>query len=179
MFFSLVISFSFSSIFLTSSCSLVSNYSSEIFVESVIDGDTFLSNNSKYRVLGIDSPETYDSSNNFKPTSGPQYFYGTLAKEKAKELLSQTKVNIEALKKDKYDRWISKVTMKNGLDFSSYMIKNGYAIVRYISPIKSSNFYYYDSDYINYLYDLQNYAKINKIGFWSESNEVLKKIYPK
>ncbi|WP_406602187.1 thermonuclease family protein [Mesomycoplasma moatsii] len=172
-------SFSFFSISFTNSCNLVSHYSSEIFIENVIDGDTFLSNDSKYRILGIDTPETYDSSSNFKPTSGPQYFYGTLAKEKARELLGQTKVDIEALKKDKYDRWISKVTMKNGLDFSSYMIKNGYAIVRYISPIKSSYFYYYDSDYIDHLYDLQNYAKINKMGFWSESNAVLKKIYPK
>ncbi len=87
-------------------------------------------------------------------------------------------VEVETSKEDKYHRKIAKVTLDNGLDYGSYMIKNGFAIVRYISTIKNNYFYYYDTDYVNNLYDLQDYAKKNKKGFWSESEATLRKIFP-
>ena len=171
--------FSLFSIFISNSCNkIISNYGSVITIDNIIDGDTFETNNEKYRVLGIDTPETFDSSNNFEETTGPQYFYGALAKTKAKEMLLKKEVEIECLKKDKYDRWITKITLDNYLDFGSYMVANGYAIVRYISPIKNNYFYYYDANYIDNLYNLQEEAKVKKLGFWSESQETLKQIYP-
>lgn len=58
------------------------------------------------------------------------------------------------------------------------MVKNGYAVVRYISPIKNNIFYYYDYYYIDNLYQLQEKAKRNKKGFWTENNQILDKIFP-
>ena len=68
--------------------------------------------------------------------------------------------------------------MSSGIDFASYMISNGLAIVRYISPNKNNPFYYYDLQYINQLNELQEEAKQNKKGFWKEPNEIFKNIYP-
>lgn len=170
-----VLSFSF-----TISCNVISNYSKTIYIDDVIDGDTFISQKDKYRILGIDTPETYNFSNNqFVPSSGPQFFYGSVAKNKAKQLLKNKNVEIESIKNDKYERKITKVELENGIDFSSYMVKNGYAIVRYISSNKSNPFYYYDYNYVDNLYKLQDEAIQNKVGFWSEPIEILKKIYPK
>ncbi len=166
------------SIFFTSSCNLISDFSRYITITEVIDGDTFNSLNDRYRILGIDTPETYDSNNNFQPTSGPQYFYGTKAKEHAKRILSNRQVEVEIIKKDKYNRNIVKVNLDYDLDFGSYMIRNGYAIVRYISSNKNSPFYFSDINYINNLYSLENEAKQNKLGFWSEPETIFKKIFP-
>ncbi|MBR2022218.1 MAG: thermonuclease family protein [Mycoplasmataceae bacterium] len=155
---------------LTSSCSLISNYSIQISVDKVIDGDTFETNNEKYRILGIDTPELNEDSN-------IQYFYAQIAKEKAIKLLQNRFVVYEHFKNDKYDRKIVKITLDNGQDFASYMIENGYGIVRYISKNKSNPFYYYDHEYIDNLYNLQDKAEKNKAGFWNESIENIKKIY--
>ncbi|MBD5423310.1 MAG: nuclease [Mycoplasma sp.] len=167
-----------SSIFFVSSCSLISDYSSNILVSNVIDGDTFESDNKKYRILGIDTPEVYDSKNNFLPTTGLQYFYGKLASNVASELLLNKWIEIESLKTDNYNRLITKVTINNKIDFSSYMVKNGYAKVRYISNNKNSLFYYYDNEYINNLNMLEEEAKLNKRGFWRETKDNINKIYP-
>lgn len=159
------------------SCNVISNYSTEILVTRIIDGDTFESKNSKYRILGIDTPETYDSNNNFKPTTGSQFFYGTQAKNIARNKLQNQYVEIESLKTDKYNRKIARVSV-NGNDFASYMIQNGYAIVRYISTNKNNPFYYYDQYYVENLYRLQEEAKQNKKGFWIEPSNVIKQIFP-
>lgn len=156
---------------LTSSCSLISNYSIQISVNKVIDGDTFEANNEIYRVLGIDTPELNENSN-------VQYFYAQIAKEKAIELLQNRFIVYEYLKNDKYDRKISRITLDNGQDFASYIIENGYGVVRYISKNQSNPFYYYDYKYIDNLYYLQDKAERNKVGFWNESIENIKKIYP-
>lgn len=166
-------------IFCISCSSLISNYENNIYIEKVIDGDTFSSNNHSYRILGIDTPETYDSNNNFNPTSGPQYYYGTKAKNKAIELLNKKYVNAEIVKQDKYNRYVARITMDNNIDFASYMVYNGLAIVRYLSTNKKSPFYYYDLQYINELNNLQQEAKINKRGLWKENSNTLKQIYPK
>lgn len=167
------------SLFVTNSCSqIISNYELDINVEKVVDGDTFISKNNSYRILGIDSPETFDSSNNFTQTTGSQFFYGNIAKKIAKKILENHNIKVETLKSDKYNRLISRVTLDNEIDFGSYMIENGYAIVRYISPSKYNQFYYYDNFYIENLYNLQSTARKNKKGFWTENLDTLKKIYP-
>jgi endonuclease YncB( thermonuclease family) len=54
--------------------------SDSIYISEVIDGDTFQdSENIRYRLLGVDTPESFDSSNNFLPTKGLQKFYASKA----------------------------------------------------------------------------------------------------
>lgn len=160
------------------SCSLVSNYQETVFVNKIIDGDTFSSNNKTFRILGIDTPETFDWETK-KLTNGKQYFYGKIAEYEISKLIFNKKVTIETEKKDKYNRWISKVIDYKKNDIALHLISNGFAIVRYISTNQSSPFYYYDTNYVNYLYQLEKEAKSNKKGFWSESIEDIKKIFPK
>ncbi len=163
---------------ITNSCTIVSNYCRELTVTKIIDGDTFTTKDGKHRLLGVDTPETYDSKHNFQPTTGPQYFYGMKAKKETTKKLLNKKVELEEVKKDKYGRWVTRVTLEDGEDFSSYLVENGLAAVRFISPIKTNYFYYYDAEYIDNLYHLQDQAKLEKKGIWAENNETLKKIYP-
>lgn len=163
---------------IVTSCSrFLSNYGINLVVEKIIDGDTFEAFNGRHRILGIDTPETFYVVTN-KPTVGIQNLWGNLAKEKTTSTLFLNNVEVESLKKDKYDRWISRVTLSNGIDFASYMISSGYAVVRYISSNPNNPFYYYDKKYIDLLNELQAEAKSNKKGFWSESLSSLKKIFP-
>lgn len=168
--------FSLSIIFIPS-CSLVSNYQTSVYVTQVVDGDTFSSNQDRYRILGIDTPEVYDANNNFQPTLGLKYFYGKLASQEATRLLNNQWVEIETIKTDSYHRKVTKVKLANGNDYAIHMVKNGFAKVRYISNNKYSPFYYYDSKYIDDLYWAENEAKNKKLGFWSESNSDIEKIF--
>lgn len=117
------------------SCNFISTFEKEYVVQKVIDGDTIkLENNDVIRLLGIDTPETYNSNNNFAPTSGSQYLYGSLAKQYVISTILNKKIKVEKIKKDKYNRFIGKVQI-NGEDLSSLLVKKGLAIVRYLSPI--------------------------------------------
>lgn len=165
-------------LFLSTSCSVVSNYEQSIYVQQVIDGDTFSDQyQQKYRVLGIDTPEVYDANNNFQPTTGIKYFYGKLASDAAYQLLKNQWVEIEYLKDDAYQRKVAKVKLANNIDYASYMVSKGYAKVRYISTNKNSPFYYYDANYVDHLYRMENEAKEQKLGFWSESASNINQIF--
>ena len=85
----LVIFFSFS----LKSCLLTSE---KVFINKIIDGDTFENDeNIKYRLLGVDTPESYDSFNHFKPTIGLQKFYAKKAHELSKKSIFQKYINIK------------------------------------------------------------------------------------
>lgn len=160
------------------SCSIISNYQSSIYVSQIIDGDTFIDQqNNRYRVLGIDTPEIYDADQGFIPTTGIKYFYGKLASNEAIRFLSNQWVEIEQLRVDVYDRKIARITLTNNIDYAAHMVQNGFAKVRYISTNKNSPFYYYDADYVNHLYTVEKEARIKKKGFWSESISNINQIF--
>lgn len=162
----------------TTSCSVISNYQSSVYVSQIIDGDTFSDQyQQKYRVLGIDTPEVYDANNNFQPTTGIKYFYGKLASNEAIHFLLNQWVEIEQLRVDIYDRKIARITLNNNIDYATHMVQNGFAKVRYISTNKNSPFYYYDADYVNHLYTVEKEAQIKKKGFWSESISNINQIF--
>lgn len=171
----LVISISFP---FASSCSFVNDKLEEnVKIIKVIDGDTYKSKTKTYRLLGIDTAETFDKNNNFNSTSGKKFFYGNWAKKEMVKLIENKKVNILNIKKDKYNRNVSRITFNN-IDISSFLVKNGLAIVRFINTNKKSPFFYHDKFYVENLWNLQNNAIKNKNGFWVETKENLESIFP-
>lgn len=166
----------FTSYFIFSSCTNTLEYT---HITKIIDGDTFEDkNNVKYRLLGVDTPESFDSSNNFKPTIGIQKFYATKATNLSSKTIFNKNVTIKNWKIDTYKRMVSRVSYEK-IELSKLLLINGLARVKYISPIEGDFFYYPDIDYYNQLIDVENYAKLNKIGIWSLSEYGQKMVFPK
>ena len=169
----LMIIFSF---FVTTSCYQQNNYT---YISKVIDGDTFQDNNDiKYRLLGIDTPESFDSSHNFHPTIGIQKFYASKATDLSSKIILNKKVILKIWKLDFYNRVITKINYQT-FDLALELLKNGLARVKYISPIDSNFFYYPDIEYYNQLSKIEIHAKINKVGIWNLSLEQQKSVFPK
>jgi len=97
-------------------------------VVKIVDGDTIDVNiNGKIeriRLIGIDTPETVDNNK-------PIECFGPEATKKAKELLSNQQVRLEADPNqddsDTYNRLLRYVFRDDGLFFNEWMITNGYA----------------------------------------------------
>ncbi len=128
-------------------------------VVSVVDGDTIkISMGGKtetLRLIGMDTPETVD------PRKEVQCF-GIEASNKAKELLSGKKVQIETDPsqggRDIYNRMLAYIVREDGLFFNKYMIEQGYAHeYTYNTPYK------YQEEFKN----AQKQAQANKSGLWS------------
>lgn len=105
-------------IFILISGCISNNYPSKVFVEKVIDGDTFIANGYKIRLLGIDAPEK-----------------GQLCYEEAKNFLKYlienktVRVEYDKIKKDKYGRILAYVWI-NDTFVNREMIIKGFAIYR-------------------------------------------------
>jgi micrococcal nuclease len=130
-------------------------------VTSVVDGDTIKvdidGKTETIRLIGIDTPETVD------PRKVVQCF-GKEASNKAKEWLSGKTVELEADasqgERDKYDRLLRYVKIKDGIFYNLEIIKQGYAHeYTYNTPYK------YQSDFKA----AEKYATDNKLGLWSDS----------
>lgn len=119
----------------------------KVFVEKVIDGDTFITkNNLKIRLIGVNAPEINEKC-----------YYE--AKEKLKNLIENKEVLLKRDKdnKDKYGRLLRYVYLNESF-INLILIKEGYA-------------YYFPLYYFNYQQEFREaeiYAKQNKIGcLWS------------
>ena len=128
-------------------------------VIKVIDGDTiWVKTNNKHikiRLSYIDAPE-------LKQT------YGVRSKNFLTNLILDKNVQINANKKDRYNRHLGEVYIHN-IDESVFvnakMLKSGNAWI-YLKHRDNS-----------YLKNLENYARIKKIGLWSEETPVEPWIY--
>ncbi len=95
----------------------------------VIDGDTIIvdmnGKNETIRLIGIDAPEIKE------PGSKPQCF-SQEATDKAKEILTNKNVNLEADptqgERDKYERLLRYVFLTDGTNFNQLMIADGLAL---------------------------------------------------
>ena len=130
-------------------------------VIKVIDGDTiWVKTNNKHikiRLSYIDAPE-------LKQT------YGVRSKNFLTNLILDKNVQINANKKDRYNRHLGEVYIHN-IDESVFvnakMLKSGNAWI-YIKHRDNS-----------YLKNLENHARIKKIGLWSEKTPIEPWIYRK
>lgn len=142
----------------------------ELFaVTEVIDGDTFrLQNGEKVRLLGIDTPEKYDSEklNRDSETSGRDkktiIKLGTIAADYAKKLAEGKKVYLEKEPggddRDRYGRLLRYVYFEDGTFVNAKIIKDGYANVYDRHPLSvTDKFKQYEKE-----------ARENKRGLWGE-----------
>lgn len=129
-------------------------------VIKVVDGDTMdVSINGateRIRLIGINTPETVDPRK-------PVECFGKEASAKAKELLTNKKVYLEADpsqgERDKYNRLLRYVFLEDGTSFNFLMIKEGYAYeYTYDIPYK------YQTEYKQ----AQKVAQSSKAGLWGD-----------
>ena len=128
-------------------------------VIKVIDGDTiWVKTNNKHikiRLSYIDAPE-------LKQT------YGVRSKNFLTDLVLDKNVQINANKKDRYNRHLGEVyihNVKESIFVNAKMLKSGNAWI-YLT--------YRDN---SYLQNLENHAKIKKIGLWSEKAPIEPWVY--
>ena len=121
----------------------------------VLDGDTIKIKGDRIRFSGIDAPESYykgEEQTCFQDSNN--IFCGQISKEKLIEKIANNPLNCKVQKnKDKYKRFIGECFLKEE-SLSVFMVRNGYAFDwPYYSKGKFAND--------------QEYAKINKLGFWN------------
>lgn len=146
------------------SCSNVQQ--NNIKIQKVYDGDTFIdTNNLRYRLFGIDTPEIKDKNGNL--TKGMIQSYAKQAKNFTINFIKKSPdLKINFIQEDAYKRKVVKV-FGNNFDLAKELVKNGLAIVRYISLDQKSPFYTLDINYYGELLNLELEARKNKQGFWS------------
>lgn len=129
---------------------------------SCVDGDTakFKLNNEtiKVRFLAIDTPETKH------PTKGEEPYGKEASDFTCNKIKNAKKIEIEydenCDKKDRYDRVLAWVFVDDSL-LQSELVKNGLAEVAYL---------YGDYKYTSLLNDNEEYAKVNKLGMYSDTD---------
>ena len=106
------------------------NYSAKII--RVVDGDTIdalidvgfgITVNQRLRILNLDTPEK------FRPSCESEKMHGEAATAFAKELLCNQSVmiNTQKDKKGKYGRLLASITLNDGSDFATVMLKEGFS----------------------------------------------------
>ena len=125
----------------------------------VIDGDTINLDGKKIRFGGIDAPESnYRGKKQTCILNNEEVFCGQLSKDKLIEKIGNNRLNCKIeKKKDKYKRLVGECFIKDE-SLSVFMVRNGYA---FDWPYYSKGKFASD----------QEYAKINKLGFWNMNFE--------
>jgi len=122
-------------------------------VVRVIDGDTIeLSDGSKVRYIGIDTPETVHPSK-------PVECFGKEASNQNKELVEGKEVRLEkdVSERDKYGRLLRYIYV-NGTFVNDYLVRQGYALSSTYPP---------DVKYQDQFIEAQQEARENNRGLWS------------
>ncbi len=140
---------------------------SYVIVKRVIDGDTFeLENGDRVRLLGIDTPEKYDSKKLDRDSemSGQDKKtikkLGKLASNYVKKLVEGKKVRLEKEKnyddKDKYGRLLRWIYLEDGTFVNGKIVRDGYAQVYERFPVSK----------LDELRAYQREARENNRGLW-------------
>jgi micrococcal nuclease len=140
-----------------------------VFVKKVVDGDTFeLSDGQKVRLLGIDTPEKYESNKldrdaeQTKQDKETIMKLGDIAYKYVKEFAESKKVRLERDPvnddKDKYGRLLRYVYLEDGTCINAKIIADGYAQVYDKFPISK----------LDEFRKLQREARENRRGLWGD-----------
>lgn len=138
-------------------------------VSKVIDGDTFkMSNGEKIRLIGIDTPEKFDSDKLEKNSSRSGRDKETIKKlgeassEYVKKLVEGKRVTLVKDPgyddKDKYGRLLRYVYTEDGIFVNAKILEDGYANVYYSKSISK----------MNEFKKLEKEARENKRGLWGK-----------
>lgn len=138
-------------------------------VKRVIDGDTFeLESGEKVRLLGIDTPEKYESKKLYSDAerSGQDkktiLKLGELASEYAQNLVSNKKIRLvpepNYENKDQYGRLLRYVYLEDGTDLNKRMVEDGYAYA----------FRKYKISRLDEFIEAERQARLNKRGLWGK-----------
>jgi micrococcal nuclease len=145
----------------------VDNTKEYVVVKRVVDGDTFLlSNGERVRLLGIDTPEKYESKKLDKDVEATKQDkktikkLGQLASDYVKNFVEGKKVYLEKEPnyddKDRYGRLLRWVYLEDGTFINGKIIKDGYAQVYEKFPVSK----------LEELRKYQREARENKKGLW-------------
>ena len=140
-------------------------------ITKVYDGDTFqIETGEKVRLLGIDTPEKWDSSKLDKDSerSGKDKEIikklGALASDYAEKILLNQKVILVAdstnSDKDRYGRLLRYAYLEDGTFFNLQIIKDGFANAYTKYPVI----------YMEQFLEAQREARENKRGLWGDSD---------
>ena len=140
--------------FVLSFFKIVNAYEYEAIVVKVTDGDTINVQTKgeifKIRLLYIDAPERNQD-------------YGNSSRDFLKNIIMNKKVIIDTIKNDRYGRQLAEI----------YLYTSDKRIFINAKMIKSGNAWVYRSDRSNhYLMNLENHARTNKLGLWSNYSPV-------
>ena len=114
----------------------------------IVDGDTIYIGKNKYRLHGIDAPETQQQCKR----ENKKYKCGMEATRFLKSLIKdKNQVICEKKDMDRYKRIVA-ICYYDNKDLNKLMVKNGWAIA----------YRKYSKDYV----DDENFAKLNKLGIW-------------
>ncbi len=125
-------------------------------VSKVIDGDTIeLQDGSRVRYLGIDTPETVHPTKPVQP-------FGPEASARNKELVEGKTVYLQKGMRDvdEYGRLLRYVYTEDGTFVNAELVSEGYARAYIFDP---------DDWYSQTLVQLEQYAKMRKVGLWSQN----------
>jgi len=150
---------------------LVTNIIAQNTIIKVYDGDTFqIDTGEKVRLLGIDTPEKWDSGKLDKDSerSGKDKelikALGQLASDYAEKLLLNQKVTLIAdstnSDTDRYGRLLRYAYLEDGTFFNLKIIQDGYAYAYTKYPI------IFQSEFL----DAQREARENRRGLWGDIN---------
>ena len=114
----------------------------------IVDGDTIHIGKNKYRLHGIDAPETQQQCKR----ENKKYKCGMEATRFLKSLIKdKNQVICEKKDMDRYKRIVA-ICYYNNKDLNKLMVKNGWAIA----------YRKFSKDYV----DDENFARLNKLGIW-------------
>ena len=124
-------------------------------VISVADGDTitvFASSGGrqKIRLYGVDCPESAQAG-------------GKAATEFTRSLALFSKVKVQAMDTDRYNRTVAIVTLSDGRTLNEELVKNGHAWV-YRAYCKTAHCPYWQT--------LEAKARADRLGLWRDKNPV-------
>ena len=127
----------------------------KVYVERVIDGDTFeIAGGEDIRLIGVDTPETKH------PDKGVEYYGKEASKYTTKQLEGKTVyLEYDAEKKDQYQRILAYVFLPDGMLFNAKLLHDGYANLLTIPP---------NVKYVDLFKELAKEARENNRGLWDK-----------
>jgi micrococcal nuclease len=140
----------------------------DILVSRVIDGDTLqLEDGERVRLIGIDTPEVHESDKLYRDAQRSRRDVNTIKElgrkswDFTRQLVESKRVSLEfdIERRDKYQRLLAYVYLKDGLFVNAEIIKRGYANLLTIPP---------NVKYADLFRQLYQEARQDRRGLWQE-----------